>query len=82
MHSDSNCIPVRQQLQRFLRRDCRAVRRFLVAASGSAVRAPRLPRRAKIWRRAPHNFEIALSAGKKKRLLNHMACARSVKMPC
>ena len=41
------------------------------------MRASRLPRRAKIWRR-PRNFEIALSA-EKKELLNHIACARAVK---
>ena len=54
----------RKEALRCTRLDCRAVRRFLVAASGSAVRAPRLPRRAKIWRRS-RNFEIALSAEKK-----------------
>ena len=43
--------------------------------SGSAVRAPRLPCRAKIWRRS-YNFDIALSA-EEKRLLNDMACARA-----
>ena len=69
-------MPLKEALRR-TRLDCRAVRRFLVAASGSAACAPRLPRRAKIWRRS-YNFDIALSA-EEKRLLNDMACARMIR---